>query len=371
MADFPTFDDLFDAGEREILIRPTSFSPEIVRTDGSDVNIAMAWSAAMAEEVARAGQLAFNETHLALAIKEGGETLDRWVLDRYQEPRQESQASVVTLELRRTDTTEGVTVEAGSLFGAGDVVFATVNDVVFPVGSTGPLFVIAIAQKTGPTGDVPIGAITDVVSQLEDATITVTNLEPSAGGTEAESDDAYGARAQDFFINARRGTLAAIISGATSTPGVTEASATENIEPATGLPNFRVSVVIADDNGQANAALAQRVRERQDEFRCLGVPVTVLAGVPEFVDIVVEGLTFKANTNTTTVLEQARASILGAVNGTAPSETLTRNVIETALGSVDNLIVPAGAVVQPAGDLVPLPGGVIRTTKSRIRLNGT
>jgi len=369
VADFPTYDDLFDAGEREILTKPTSFNPTIVRTPGSDVNIAMAWSAAMAEEVARSAQLAFIETHLALATREGGETLDRWVFDRYQLTRQEPQAAVVTLQLTRTEASEGVPVEVGSVFGAGNVTFETVNDVVFSAGQAGPLSVLAVAQETGKQGNVAAGTVVDVVSTLDDSTISVTNPESAAGGSIGQTDDELAAAARDFFVNARRGTLAAILTGATSTSGVDDATAVEGLEITSGLPNFRVQLVIADSDGKANAALAQRVLENLAEYRCLGVPVSVVAGVPEFVEIRISGLQFESNTNTTNVLEETRNAILAAVNGLAPAKTLQANILETAMGQIEGLIVPKNSIIEPAGDLVPGDGGVIRTTKDRIRLN--
>jgi len=371
MADIPTFADIFDAGEREILIRPTSFNPEILRVDGSDVNLAIAAAAGMAQEVAQYAQTAFNETHLSTAISTGGETLDRWAYDRYGLTRQESQAAVVSVQFTRTSASLGFTIPSGTVVTSeGGITFAVINDVPFPLGEFGPLEVRAVAQQTGLSGNVAIGTITDVSSGVGEPTLAVNNNEVAAGGSLEETDDEFGQRLKDYHVNARRGTRTAIKAGAINTPGVADATPIEGIDPATGQPNFRVQLVIADSEGQANSALAERVSENLAEYRGLGVPVTVLAGIPDFISIVVEGLAFESSSNTSNVLEEARNAIMGAVNGTAPSSTLRLAVIITALEGVDKLIVPDGVVIEPAGDLIPAIGGVIRTKSEMISLNG-
>lgn len=370
MATAPTFEDLFETGVRQILISPTRYNAQIAREPGSDVNVALGWSAAMADELARYFQTLFAEAHLGTAALVSSESLQRWVYDRYQLTKRDEQAAVATLELRRTDTSEGFTIEAGSQFGTADgVIFRTINDVAFAQGQAGPLFVVATAEQTGVGGKVAASTIVEVISRLDDDSVTVTNPEPSAGGTDEESDSEFESRARDFFLTGRRGTLSAIQAGALDTPGVSDAQTVELLDPESGNPFFRGQTIIADPDGQANSALADRVRENLAEFRGLGVPVTVVAGVPLFVEIVISGLSFKAGVTTTNVLGAARRSILGVVNSLAPSERLEVASIFSALKAVDGLIVPDSAIEQPAGDLVPDVGRVIRTSLDRISLN--
>lgn len=369
MATAPTYDDLFEAGLRELLIKPTRYNPLIARDEGSDVNVALAWAAAMAEECARFLQTAFAENHLGTAAAVSSESLQRWVYDRYRMTKREAQAAVVTLELRRTDAASGVTVPEGSQFStATGVTFRTVNDVVFPSGSTGPFSVVAVAEQTGISGRVAADLINTVVSQLDDSTVTVINPDPSAGGTDEQTDDDLESAAREFFNTAERGTKAAVLRGALDTAGVTRAQAIEFLEVETGNPFFRGSVIISDDEGQANAALADRTRLNLASWRGFGVPVSVIAGTPLFIDIVLSGLRFEADSNTTNVRQQARRAVVAAVNSLAPSQTLEVAVIISALKSVPNLIVPAGAVVSPVGDLVPASGRVIRTTLDRVSI---
>lgn len=370
MADVPTYDDLLLAGRQEILRTPTRFNPEIVDTAGSDVNVVVTTGASMTDEAAGFSQQALNELSLSTAAKVGGEVLDRFLWDRYQLVRQGAQQAVVTLTFQRTDGSAARAVGAESVVATADgQTFETINDVVFAVGQLGPLSVTATAQTTGALGNVEAGSIITIITRLDDTTITVSNLEPAAGGAEEESDEAFADRGRDFFVNARRGTRRAIQTGCLDTAGVAQATVTEDLTPD-GDPLFRVQAIISDPDGQANAALASAVKTNLEEFRALGVPVRVLAGTPQYVDIIVEGVTFAAGANTTTLIDQLRASVVTAVNQLAPGKTLERALIHAALKLNNDVSIPDNAVVEPAGDLVPTGSGTIRTTSARVSING-
>lgn len=365
MADAPSARDLFEAGKREALIGPTRFDPAVVDLDGSDINVILRVAAAMGEEVSRF--VVVSLTALAIGTARGDD-LDRLVYDLYGMLRQESSPAVATLSLARAGLV-GFTVPAESTFATEDgETFRTLQDVVFPAGVLGPFLVPATNVRTGPKGNVPAGSIYRVLRPQADTSLTCTNPEPAAGGGDQETDDALRDRARQFFTTARRGTMAAIEFGAREVPGVQEATAIELITPDTQLPGYRVALHVADANGQANSALAERVRVNLQEYRALGVPALVVAAIPQYVDVRATGLQFVAGYNTGSVLQQARQAVLGVVNGTGPGLPLRRNNILTALGGVAGLIVPAGALVEPAGDVVPVAGTIIRTTSERVIL---
>jgi len=368
MADAPTERDLFLAGRQEAILSPTRFDKAIIDTVGSDINIVFRVASAMGGELSRFLQVAVNELNLSTA---NGEALDRWVFDRYQLTRKEATAAVATLTLSRTNTTPGFTIPAGSVFGtATGINFVTTTDVAFADGQIGPLSVLAIAEQTGVAGDVEPATITQVVSALEDPSVEVTNAEAASGGNERETDDQLRDRARDFFTNARRGTRSAIEFGALDVARVTQATAAETFEETTGLPGYRVTLNISDSDGQANEALAEEVEESLDEYRALGVPVLVVPAVPQYVNISAAGLLFEAGANTSNVIQEATNRLLALVNGIAPGDTLRRADVLSALAGTSQLIVPAGALSEPAGDLVPSTGTVIRTTRDRISLTG-
>lgn len=370
MADAPTQRDLFLVGRAEAILAPTRFDRAIIDTDGSDVNTVFNVAAAMGEEVVRFLQVGLNELSLATAT---GEALDRWVFNNYQLTRREATNAVATLQLERSESV-GFTVPAGSVFSTqAGVSFVTANDVAFGPGVPGPLSVLATAQQAGVGSNVVAGSITQAASAFPDSTLTVTNPEPAAGGGDRETDDALRDRARQFFVTARRGTRSAIEFGALETLGVEQAAANEVLEPLENggaLPNYRVQLNIADAAGQANTALSTEVARNLDEYRALGVPVSVIPAIPEYADIKASGLQFAVGANTTLVLQNATNALLAYINGLAPGSTLRRAELLRVLQSISQLIVPDGALSQPAGDLVPTVGTVIRTTKDRITLTG-
>jgi uncharacterized phage protein gp47/JayE len=367
MADVPTQVDLFDAARREALLNPTRFDTAIIDTPGSDVNVVFNVGASMGEEVARFFQAGFNKNFLSTAT---GEALDRWVYDRYQLTRKDATAAVALLRLTRADTSVGVTIPQGSTFATNNgVVFETTVDSVLGAGNAGPVDVNAVARRTGTEGNVAAETIVTVTSSLAVQDIEVTNVDPAAGGNEEETDDELRSRAREFFVNARRGTKSAIEFGALQVARIAQATAIENLNTTTSEPAFRVQLTISDANGQANLALAAEVEESLLEFRALGVPVSVIPAVPQYVTITAAGLLFEAGANTSRVISNARAAILGVVNGLPPGETLRRASILGALQNVNQLIVPDSALTEPVGDLVPSLGSVIRTTSDRINLS--
>lgn len=363
----PTQADLFLAGRREALISPTRFDRAIIDVEGSDVNVVLNASAAMGEEVALFLQGALNERNLGTAKQEA---LDRKVYDDYQLPRKRATSSVVTVRLQRSGSI-GFTVAAGSVVGtATGETFATTVDVSFPTGSLGPYSVTAVAQRAGTGGNVVAGAISKVITSTADSTLSATNVEAAAGGREEETDDEYRARARDFFSTARRGTKEAIEFGAEEVDQVFQATAEEVINSTTLAPGYRVQLYATDVSGQANSAMSDLIMENLDEYRALGVPVSVVPAVPQYVSVIATGLQFTAGANTASVLSDAANAVVALINGLPPNSTLRRADVLRALSAIPQLIVPHEALTEPAGDLVPTTGSVLRTTKDRVQLSG-
>lgn len=372
MADSPTYDDLFDVGRIEAVRLPSRFAPEIIDTDGSDVNIVVSVGAAQADEVAGFVVQAFGETFLSSAAKMGGEPLDRWVWDRYGIVRQEAQAAVVSVSFTRTTplANQPLSIGAETNVATEDgIVFTTVTGLVFAVGQVGPLTVTANAQLAGDGGNSEPGAINTILTSLSETGVVVTNALVAAGGQPEETNTALAARGRAFFVNARRGTAEAIFNGCVSTVGIAEANVIEDLDPD-GSATFRVQAVVSDQNGQANTALATNVADNLQTHRALGVPVRVIGGTPQFVTITISGITFQATSNTNQLIDEMRSLIVAAINDLAPGATLERSTIITAMKFSPLVNVPDTALVSPAGDLVPTGTSVLRTTLSRVSING-
>jgi len=386
MAVFPSAADLREAFIRKVTIGPAPFTAEIARAKGSAVWALADASATMGEEVSRASQQQWNEISLPTAIKSGGATLDRWVYNNVGEElegRKEAEVAIATVFFVKIggeadDPSFPIPVDTLVATTSG-LTFKTIAAAVYPGGVGGKrVGVVAQCLTAGPIGNVDANTIVKIVSTLDTvATMAVTNSEYASGGTVDESDSEYGARAQGFYKSARRGTRFAIEEGARTTRGVTQATATELLNPYDSQPRYRGSVLVSDAQGQANRALTERVRLNLDDFRALGVPLSVKGGVPYYPNIVIEGLQFVAGANTVQVIEQVRAQIVADVNLLAPGATLERALIFAAMKRVPQVLVPAGCLIERAGEIVPQLAPptanftIIRAALTRVLINGT
>jgi len=366
MPDLPTRLDYFNIGADEVAargaVRPPNqrISPTEVFTEGSDINIVVASASAMADETTR--QVALRTQALFLDGA-SGEDLDRLVGDRFSPTivRKGATPAVAVLTFTRTSgPLLALALPVGTQVKTdGGVLFALTVAVVIPAGSTGPITGIAQALLAGIDGNVDALTLTAFVTPPADPALQVTNLEPATGGDAVEIDARLRARARDFFRTARRGTLAAIEFGALTVPGVRQATAVEEVD-SMGIPTGRVSLYIADANGQANAALTAAVVGALLEYRAAGVYVDVQGATPLFVPITYN-LRFSAGVDTTAAFGLVQSGTVAAVNALRPNATLEVSLLFAVARSVPGVIVLDDAVVAPVGDLVPAPGQVIRT----------
>jgi len=366
MPDLPNRVQLFNVFADELLVRAEGrqngrrITAQEVFTEGSDINLLGAGASAMAEEVVR--QLGRGLQALTLDGAQGPE-LDRWCSDRYsgEVVRKTAAPALVKLQLARPNFTAGAgSYPAGSRVQTqGGIQFVTLTTGSFGATSLGPVTVEARAVNAGSSGNVPAGAIASFVTQPFDASMTVTNPSFASGGDETELDASLRARARLFFVAARRGTLGAVEFGALTVPGVRQATAEEEVDGG-GWLTGRVYLYIADANGQANASLVAAVTAAVRAYRGAGLPVSTIGASPVFLPIVLQ-LSYSANVDSSVAFERVRTVVLGQVNQTRPNLTLYRSLISSAARSVPGVIVGDGAVVAPAGDVVPSTGQVIRT----------
>lgn len=366
MPDAPTRAQFFSLGVDEIRARAaarppgTRLNPEVALVQGSDLNIVVASGSAMANEVTR--QVVLRAAMLFLDGAKGPD-LDRLVADRFSPTiaRKEATPAVAEVQLFRVSgALPAITVPVGTRFKtSGGVEFASTVVAVLPAGSTGPVTVAVEASTAGTTGNVAAGTITQIVDSLGDSAIQATNAEPAAGGDNQETDARLRARARNFFLTARRATIAAIEAGALTVPGIRQATAVEEVD-ALGHPTGRVAEYVADANGQGNATLVSAVRGALVEYRACGVWVDVIGAIPTFVPIRYR-LSFEAGVDTTRAFDLVRSATVAAVNALAPDETLHVSLLFAVARSIPGVIVADDAVQEPVGDLVPTPGQIIRT----------
>jgi uncharacterized phage protein gp47/JayE len=366
----PSYEDFFGAYERAVTLYQGKVTIDAVRAVGSNANLIGVGGATMAQELALWAQGEFAGMFLSTAIKRGGEVLERWVFDRYGLRRRKASAAVVPLSFARQGSA-GFTIPAGFLVSTpGGVVFETLNDLPVPPNVLGPFGVNAVAQVVGTAGNVSVNTITQIVAPIsDDTTLAVRNIENAAGGTEDQTDTEFVALAQEFYVAEQRGTETAVKAAALNVPGVASAETSEPVDGA-GDPAGYGLITIADGNGGGNSVLAANVQFALRGYRGLGVPIFVVAGTPIYVDVEINGLAFQAGFDSTTILAAARVRIVAVINALAPGQRLEVAALYAALKATPGLIVPLGSIVEPAGDIVPNTGFVLRTTADRAVLNG-
>jgi len=364
----PTQRDLFLVGRNEAVSGRTRFNRAIIDTDGSDVNVCINVAATQAEEVVAFHQTAQNAKFLATSF---GEDLDRLVWDLYRIRRKEEAPAVVTVVLTRAGGGVGFPIPQGSPFATTTgQVFVSVAPAAIAAGSNGPVSIICVADVAGEGGNVDAGLITVIQAGFPDNSVVCTNPAPAAGGAPRQSDDEFKVVARQFFVNARRGTKSAIEFGAVQVPQVAQATATEVLDADAGIPIYRANLIVSDLKGQANSAVAALVETELDEYRGLGVPVAVIPASPQYVNVRIEGVAFLAGTNTTQALADAKRRVASYINNLRPGATLRVSALLAAIGpeQVPGLVVPSGALKEPAADLIPVTGTVIRTTADRVEI---
>lgn len=370
MATVPTFEDLVEAGQREALSTPTRLTPEIIAASGSDVNIAFASQASMAEKVAAYAQGEINATRLRTAGSVSDGALEQFGASEFGgEVRRGAEAAIVPITFTRDPGGSSITIAAGFLVAtSGGVTFETIADLSFDAGAVGPRVVTALATTSGEGGNVAAGTITLALAGLPDLTLVLTNAEPASGGQPEQSIDDYQAQLESVFVRARRGTLGAIEAAAATTPGVASARAFENLD-SDGKEVGRVTVQILGGGGTTNSSLAERVFARVREFRCAGVPVSIEALNPRTVRIVASGLLVDADLVADQVLDEGARSLVALVRDLQVGSVLRLAAISGLLESTPGLGVPNGSITEPTDDVAPAAGEFLVTTLDDVLLS--
>lgn len=387
-----TAQDLFLAARDRLLATSDLYSPEAIDRDGNDVNLFLKLVAGIGEELSLESSQRDNARYLATVASVSDDDVDRLVSDLTGGAIQRFRENAAVVDLRFSRTNHyALAIPAGAIASTLDgVPFRTLDEIAWSNNDNSPKTVAAICETTGIKGNVSYFKISKASGDFGDKTISVSNETPASGGRAAETSIELIGRARSWFINASRGTLSAIEFGGLQTPGIVQASATElsmsnpfaadndillftvdengivvassySTEPTT-LPFYRVSMVVADESGQAGSALARRVQETLQEYRCAGVPVSLSGGTLQYERVRWTGLTIKKGYAQATVLAELASKIVAASKNILPSHPLERALlIAIAKFQVDGIsAVPDNALVEPASDQAAAPGYTIR-----------
>lgn len=376
-APFPTKEDLFDIGAREILARASLRPPgkritaKAVYETGTNINSALAAAAAMGDEAIRNFAIRYGELFLDSAEDSAADRLISDHIDASLRRKEPSRAVVPLRFSRAIPPSDGApyTIAYDRIFRTeSGIEFRLLGDVYFPTNAAGPVFGEAEAKLAGSIGNVDARTITLAAQSLAGTGISLTNEEDAAGGGDKETTRDFVARAKLSRKAARGGTLEAIRLGALSVNGVKSAQVVEGTD-STGQPNGLIYLYIADVSGRANSLLVARVRTALLDYRGAGSAVVIMAGTPAYVSIsYVVG--FAADADQTACREQLRALTVSAVNQLEPGATLERSMFFAIARKVSGVIVPSSAVSVPSTDVAPGVAETIKTRADLVLVNG-
>jgi len=376
MADLPNFQDLFRTGRDEALSRNNRLTLEEIERKGSDLNILVAASAAMSDDVM--GQLAQLKAD-TFAGTARFDALDRLILDRYPGlVRKQASPSFgyVTFSFSPAVTSAFSIPDGTQLSTADGVQFITVGAVSVAIGTTS----IAVPVRSvlaGAQQKAKPGAINSLLAQIVGAPssgMTVSNTAATFGGEDRESDTDYVTRSRTYFLSQRRATKSAIEQAVLSIPGVRKCTVFENLDTL-GRPIGYVQIVVADSYTEQFvtastlpatyatqlANLAVQIETVLEDWRSAGVGVQVVFATVVLQSIRVS-LAYLPGVDQESVKTVVLARIIQHVNGLKPGEALNISELRNLAQTTSGVYATGNEIVTPTGNVMPRPGEVLRTS---------
>jgi hypothetical protein len=348
----PSFDDLL-----EQFIAEAQAQRATLRFDDGNITEAMAHGAgAMADVVLRYAAQGVKETFLDGCA---GDVLTARVDDRFNLQRDPTTPASATLRFERTSAGAGGTINQGTTVATvqdadgNEVRFTTDAPIVVGAGVNGPFDVAATCTVNGPSGNVIEGAISRIVDTLFDLTFTVTNLARAGGGNPVENDPQLKNRARNWWLSQRRGTLAALETGARQVASVRYAKATE--DDITG----EVTLVVSDEDGNSTAQMVSDVETEIENWRAPPGVINVVGGTPLVVDVVGE-LDVDAGVDRATLSPLVNAAIAARMKKQNHGELLHLDSIKAAGIAVDPDGINAINLTTPIVTVTPTAAQVVR-----------
>jgi hypothetical protein len=292
-----------------------------------------------------------------------GDDLTTLIEDHSSIQRDEAAQAIGQATFTRPTAAGGAgTIEAGATVGTTPdatgafQTFTSDVDAVFGASDLS-VTVAATAVDAGRDGNVSALEVNRVLDAVFDTSITVSNAERFAGGSDEQSDEDFRAEYRGFHRTAQRGTFEALERGARKVAAVTRATA---VEDEVGL----CTLFASDADGNSNAQMVDAVELELLSWRAVGALVTVTGGVRVVVPIDVS-LSVRAGVDVAAIADSVRRAIVAAVRRLRPGDTLHRGLIEGAVRNVDREAIVGVTVNSPAADIVPAPSEVIRAELSQ------
>lgn len=357
----PTFDELYELAKAEIRSR----RPRLTDWNaGSVLDATTGGQTILADESIRYSAARFATLFFDTAT---GADLDALALDRLGLIRKPATAAVGEIEWTR-DASGAYTILAGTQMRAvvGSEIVTVQSTAAVSMLSTDTTVIVPVqATVTGRATNAAADTVTEVVTPIiADPDATITNPQPLAGGSDAETDEAFRDRIRRYYASLRRGTIGSLETGARSVPGVSIVTVDESEVESSGW----VYLYIGDPDARSNDVLAAAVAAEIVNWRAAGVLVEVLGSEREEKDLEISVVVEKG-TDQTAVGDAIRAAIVAYGDTLGPKEEVQPSRIQKACHDASDLVVGARLDAIEDDDYAPAsPENAIRFVEERIRL---
>ena len=387
MADLPSQSDLTRIARTEALFRNPALTTAEIDRQGSDLNIMVAAGVAVGMELV--AQLAAARASQNYGTAKG-QALRRLVFDRTggQITPKVAAPSATSVNFTTTlGTSVNVTIPQGTVLQLpSGQQFVTTALATLLAGGFGPIAVPIRSVLAGADQQIPANQSFSIASQIVNAPtdFVVTNPLASFGADDAETDQNLVTRAQQFFVNAQKGTLGAIASGALAVPGVRTASTFEYVDPG-GYPARGVQLVVADAYTDSLAVLTapplsymtqaatvlSTINVSLADFRCGGIAVVGFVAQVVLLQINV-AVALQANADPVAVPAAIQAAVVSYINGLSPGAPLRVANLNAVIGQVPGIITTGSGnsfVLSPLADMIATQLQVFRTTVALVKVS--
>jgi hypothetical protein len=366
----PSFDDLFNLGKAELILKRPSLGLRI----GDISEMLISGAAAMADRL-----IGWFAERIAATFLDGasGTDLTELASDHWNISRRLATSSIATITLNRASATAtaqnfpiGTTFATATDSQGNDIRFTSTQAASWGVSENGNKTVAISASVAGVTGNLlSANLITRIISTLPaGGTYTIVSSTQPAGGSEEETDEELRDRVRIYPSTLRRGTLAALEYGAKSLSTISVAKASA-IQDGTGLVTVYVSDASGISTGTAttigplvvdDGTMTKKVAIELLNWACAGSLVNVSGGAVQTVNISVS-VTVKIGVDVNQLIANIQDSVAGRVNKLNIGETLYLSDIISAVKIVDPDNIVNVVVTDPVTNTAPsTPGNIIR-----------
>lgn len=311
-----------------------------------------------------------------------GTDLDSWMND-FGLSRLPASAARGQISFSRFATTLPATIPAGAVLKTtdGSLSFTVSADptqstwlpassaYVMPSGVSS-ITVPAECATAGASGNVLANAITIIASSLPgvDAVINQTAF---AGGSDAETDEAFRVRFRSFLGSLSRATLLSIHNAATSIQQNLAVTIQENTAPDGSVrPGFFL-VTVDDGSGYPPASLLSSVATAVENVRPIGSTYAVLAPTVQVVNVQM-AVTLSQSASAPATVSDIQTLVTAYLNGLSIGGTASATrIAQKAYSAGDAVLNVTGVLLngQPT-DVVPAAGGVVKAGQITVTTNG-